>query len=100
MTRLQLVLALLAVAALAAPLVRAEEVSSPPAPAQDAAAVPPKPRLAAWRAGARPPSDVPPTAIVKAARKDEKPGAGPVRKAGAAADPEPSVEIIWHAPGS
>jgi translation initiation factor IF-2 len=67
------------------------------APAEERGAAGPTPRLAAWRDSARRPADVPPTALVRAARRDRIAGK---RRAGAQpVKPEP-VEIIWHAPGS
>lgn len=67
-------------------------------PAEERAGAGPKPRLAAWRESARRPADVPPTALVRAARRDR--GAAEKRRAASRpAKPEP-VEIVWHAPGS
>jgi hypothetical protein len=92
----RLALLALLVAAVASP--RAEEVVAPiTAPAT---VPPPRARLAAWRAKARPPADVPATTLVRAAvRKDPK-ADGERRKPAARTAPNtPAVEIIWHAPG-
>ncbi len=96
-------LAALLLLAVLAPPARAEEVS--PAPLAREAATPVPAKASAWHAGARPPSDVPPTAIVRAAErteKEEKEAGAARRKAEArtAENPPPPVEIIWHAPGS
>lgn len=92
---------LLALALLVAVAVAAEEVA-PPAlrPSAAVSTQPARARLAAWRAGARPPGQVPPTAIVRAAaRGTEKDGADApagARESGG----RPTVEILWNAPGS
>ncbi|HYD42021.1 MAG TPA: hypothetical protein VEB43_14420 [Anaeromyxobacter sp.] len=103
--RLLPALALMLVASAATALAADRAPSARPAapagaaPAEARAAAAPTPRLATWRESARRPADVPPTAIVRAARRDR---AGPTakRRAGAQpAKPEP-VEIVWHASGS
>jgi hypothetical protein len=89
MSRSLLVTVLLA---LAVPAARADD-AAPPAKKE---AAPSRSRLSAWRAGAQPPAEVPPTTIVRAA----------VRKADRAAErrkarqPRDAIEIIWHAPGT
>lgn len=108
--RLCLVLPALGLVVLAAFAGGAFAGDGPPAPRSDApveqraerrgSADRSKPRLATWREAARPPAEVPPTAIVRAAKRDRVGGAAPgKRPAGQPAKPEP-VEIIWHAPGS
>jgi hypothetical protein len=73
-------------------------VAGPPPAAAAAPAPPAKAKLTAWRAGARPPAPVPPTAIVRAAKRDRTKDPAAKRQESEKA-PEP-VEIIWHAPGS
>jgi hypothetical protein len=79
----------------------AVETAPPPRPAAEKAAPADgaRPRLATWRESARPPAEVPPTALVRAAKRKGTPGAARTRGGPQAARPEP-VEIIWHAPGS
>lgn len=100
--RLRLVLSALGIALLAATTAVGEEIrATPPGTAEKkaAAAEPVRPRLAAWRDGARPPREVPPAAIVRAAKRDDVRGTARQKAAARAVRPEP-VEIIWHAPGS
>jgi hypothetical protein len=61
--------------------------------------LPPAARSGAWRAGARPPGDVPANVVVRAAMRQSagakaRPGGGPETE-----NPR-VIEIIWHAPGS
>jgi len=69
------------------------------APGEEQVAAGPRPRLATWREAARPPADVPATALVRAARRDRGAAAARRRAGAQSAKPEP-VEIVWHAPGS
>lgn len=101
MSRRLLVLSALALAAVAsatagAPAAGPSAAAPGHAPVDVARA---KPRLVTWREAARPPAEVPPTAIVRAAKRDKVGGAAKRRAAGQPQRPEP-VEIIWHAPGS
>lgn len=95
MKRLTL-LALLVGPLLAAVPPRAEEVA-PPVP-ETATVAASRARLATWREKARPPADVPATAIVRAAvRRGDKEGER--SRQARRAPPSPAIEIIWHAPG-
>lgn len=94
-----LVLALLPLAAVhagdAAPAPRPVATAVEKTPAGSKA----KPRLAAWREGARPPAEVPPAAIVRAAKRDGASASGRRSSVRAVAKMEP-VEIVWDAPNS
>jgi hypothetical protein len=75
----------------------APPAAAPPRPAEE---LPPAARASAWRAGARPPAEVPAEVVVRtAAKKKAAAAAAEKAKATPAAD-DCEVEITWHAPGT
>ncbi len=67
----------------------------PAEPAREGAGLPSAAQAEAWHAGARPPGEVPPGVVVRAALRTPTPGKG--ERAG---DPHRAIEIVWNAPGS
>ena len=75
-------------------------VTRPPSERDGAGAGAPAAPSRAWHDGARPPAEeVPPAAVVRAAKRGEE---GKARQRSGVPEPDgtKAIEILWHAPGS